>query len=211
MIAMKSASKPGLRIAVLAAGSSRRLGRSKALVRVGSVGLLERTVALLAPLSPSTILVIGPPRCARFRAELRGLPATLVPNRRRAAGLSASVKLALARSGCATAVMLVPVDLPGLERRDLLRLITRWRPLRRAVVARRVAGGGRTPLILPRRLFGAAGSIAGDRGLRDLVDGLPRGQVVTVDMPSAAADVDTPQDLSRARRRFYCGAAGTRR
>jgi molybdenum cofactor cytidylyltransferase len=200
---MKSASNRGLRIAVLAAGRSCRLGRPKALVRVRSVGLLRRTVALLAPLTGSTILVIAPPRCARFRADLRGLPATIVANGRRLAGLSSSVRLAVERSTCATALMLVPVDLPALKRSEVLRLIARWRPARRAVVARGVAGRGRTPLILPKRLFRAARSITGDRGLRDFVDGLPRGQLMTVEIPSAAADVDTPQDLSRARRRFY--------
>lgn len=208
---MKIKSNPQLRIAVLAAGHSRRLGRSKALARVRGVSLLRRTLSVLAPLTRSKILVIAPPRSGRYRAELRGQPAAIIANGRRAAGLSSSVQLALARSPCAAALLLVPVDLAGLRQREMQRLIGRWSSSRRSVVARRLGGRGRVPLILPKRLFSAARAVTGDRGLRDLVDGLPPGQLVLVDLRSAASDVDTPQDLTRARRFPQEFAMGTNR
>jgi CTP:molybdopterin cytidylyltransferase MocA len=43
--------------------------------------------------------------------------------------------------------------------------------------------------------------VSGDVGLRDLVNGLPAPQRVLLNLPSAALDVDTPQDLRAARRR----------
>jgi molybdenum cofactor cytidylyltransferase len=198
---MNAASSLRLRIAVPAAGFSRRLGRSKALVRVRRSSLLRRTVTLLATLTPSPILVIAPPKVGRFRNALRGLPAVVVPNSERGRGLSSSVRLALRHARHASALMLVPVDLPELERRELGRLIHRWRGSRRRVVGRWVAGRARIPLILPKRLFSAARGLSGDMGLRDFIDALPPGEVMLMDMPSAAADVDTPADLARARRR----------
>jgi CTP:molybdopterin cytidylyltransferase MocA len=57
------------------------------------------------------------------------------------------------------------------------------------------------PLILPRRLYPRALAVTGDVGLRELVNGLPAKERVLVDLPSAALDVDTPQDLRAARLR----------
>jgi CTP:molybdopterin cytidylyltransferase MocA len=204
---MNAASSPRLRIAVPAAGFSRRLGKSKALVRVRHSSLLRRTVALLATLTRSRIVVIAPPKASRFRVELRGLQALIVPNAARGQGLSSSVRLALREGRHGNALMLVPVDLPGLKRRELVRLIARWRATPRRVVGRRVGGRARVPLILPKWLFAAAQNINGDTGLRAFVDALPAGEAALVDMPSAAADVDTPAELARARRRLYNAAS----
>jgi CTP:molybdopterin cytidylyltransferase MocA len=70
------------------------------------------------------------------------------------------------------------------------------------VIARRIGRRGATPLVLPRWLFARALLIAGDVGLRELIGQLPDETRVLVEMPSAAWDIDTPQDLKKARRRF---------
>jgi CTP:molybdopterin cytidylyltransferase MocA len=61
---------------------------------------------------------------------------------------------------------------------------------------------GGVPLILPRWLYARALEVTGDIGLRDLVSALPAPQRVLLNLPSAALDVDTPQDLRAARRRL---------
>jgi CTP:molybdopterin cytidylyltransferase MocA len=68
-------------------------------------------------------------------------------------------------------------------------------------VARGLADSGGIPLILPKRLFLKAQRVSGDIGLRELIGALPREQCVFVKLPSAAADIDTPQALAEARRR----------
>jgi len=193
------------RIVILAAGFSRRLGKPKALARVHSVSLLRRTVMLLQPFAPTPLIVIVPPRSARYAVELRGLRARLAVNRDRSAGLSSSVRLGLALGRHSPAVLFVPVDLAGLESADLRRLVTRWRGSRRRVAARRVrarrvgAAGG-APLILPKWHFSAGARLEGDTGLRELLRGLSPSQRLLLDLPSAAADIDTVLDLSNARR-----------
>jgi CTP:molybdopterin cytidylyltransferase MocA len=94
------------------------------------------------------------------------------------------------------------VDLGNLKSRELARLIRRWRAAPRGVIARRIGRIGAAPLILPRRLYSRALRITGDVGLRDLITQLHAGNRVLVDMPSAASDIDTPQDLEAARRSF---------
>ncbi|GAC1671939.1 MAG: hypothetical protein NVS9B2_19210 [Steroidobacteraceae bacterium] len=181
------------------------MGRPKALARVRGVSLLRRTLRLLAPLAHRKIIVVLPERSARYRVEAHGLNASFVSNPQRAAGLSSSVRLGIARSRYSSAALLLPVDLAALRVGDLSRLILRWRAQRRFVIARRVGRPGGpwnagTPLILPRWLYARALRVTGDIGLRDLVGGLPPQQQVLVDLPSAASDVDTPQELATARR-----------
>jgi CTP:molybdopterin cytidylyltransferase MocA len=195
---------PTLKIVVLAAGFSRRLGTPKALVRVRGTGLLERTLAVLEPLATRPIIVVIPPRAARYRIGDCARRATFVVNRGRAGGLSSSVRRGIASVRFASAVLLLPVDLAELRRSDVARLIARWRGARRAVIARRSGDGAAAPLILPRRLYTQGLAIGGDHGLRDLVRGLSV-NVLLIDMCSAEADVDTARDLERVRRRVRPG------
>jgi CTP:molybdopterin cytidylyltransferase MocA len=192
-------------VVVLAAGFSTRMGKSKALARVRGKSLIERTLRVLAPFATAPIIVVVPPRASRLRAELRGHRSTFVANPRRGDGLSSSVRRGLRHARYEAAVLLVPVDLPYLEQREIARLIARWRGARRRVAARRVAAGhiaaqAAAPLILPRRLFPSALGIAGDVGLKALIRQLPAQDIALVKLDSAAFDVDTARDLERARR-----------
>lgn len=185
---------------VLAAGFSARLGRPKALARVRGSSLIARTLRVLEPFASASIVVVVPPRAARLRAELRGQRSVLVTNPLRGDGLSSSVRRGLRHARYAAAVLLVPMDLSSLERRDIARLITRWRGARRRVAARRIGVEAAAPLILPRRLYRRALDITGDVGLKTLVRNLPPRDIALVSLASAAFDVDTAHDLERARR-----------
>ena len=99
----------------------------------------------------------------------------------------------------------MPADLIHLKRRELRRLVQRWQSTPRRVIARRIDLAGAIPLILPRWLYPRVLDLTGDVGLRQLVAQLPADSRVLVEMPSAAQDVDTPQDLIDARRRFRPG------
>jgi molybdenum cofactor cytidylyltransferase len=190
----------GLSIVVLAAGFSTRMGRSKSLMTIRGVSLIQRTVAVVARFSPNNIVVVAPPRAARLRAELQGYPVTILANRHRARGLSSSVVLALHATRFSAATMLLPADLGELTAADINRLISRWRSAKRRVTARRLDGRALTPLILPKRLYPAARRLVGDAGLQSLVAALPKEQRMLVDLSSAFRDIDTPHDLAVARR-----------
>lgn len=200
---MISSTRPTLRIVVLAAGLSTRLGKSKALARVHGVSLLRRTLGVLAPFAASSkILVVIPPGSGRYRIGPYARSVDFIANPQRASGLSSSVRRGITRARYSAAVLLLPVDLVHLERRDIARLIARWRGARRRVVARRILAKAGTPLILPRSLYPHALVIQGDRGLREFVQRLPKERIALVNIPSAEWDVDTVQDLQRARRRL---------
>lgn len=198
---MNTLARPGLRIVVLAAGFSARLGQPKALARVHGVSLLQKTIRALAPLAASRIIVIVPPRSGRYRVGLHAQPIDFVVNPQRSKGLSSSVLRGISRARYSAAVLLLPVDLANLEVADIARLIARSRGSRRRVIARRIGQEAGTPLILPRWLYARTRALSGDQGLRDFVRGLPREWVSLVQMTSADADIDTAQALERARRR----------
>jgi molybdenum cofactor cytidylyltransferase len=189
-----------LRIVVLAAGFSTRMGRAKALLNIRGVSLIRRTVMVLSQFAARNIVVVAAPRATRLRAELRGYPVTVLANPQRAHGLSSSVTRALRKTHYSRATMLLPADLGELTPRDIARLISRWRGAKRRVVACRLDGRAVTPLILPKWLYPEAQRQAGDVGLRALVAALPEEQRVLVEVSSAIRDVDTPQDLAAARR-----------
>ena len=220
---MNATTLPGPQIVILAAGFSSRLGRPKALARVRASSLLRSALTLASPLTPAKIIVVLPHRAVRYRIEARDFKVIFAANRRRGEGLSSSVRRGVSMGRYSPALLLLPVDLAGLQRRDLVRLLSRWRAARRCVVARRVArpdgsphGGtsrGGVPLILPHWLYARALEITGDLGLRELVAELPPPQRVLLDLPSAALDVDTPQDLLavRCRRVPFVYGIGARR
>jgi molybdenum cofactor cytidylyltransferase len=197
---MNTGAMPSLAIVVLAAGYSRRLGHPKALARVRGATLLNRTLAVLAPFAASRIIVVVPPGAGRYEIGLPGRRVVFAANRARATGLASSVRLGLSRARYSAGVLLLPVDLVDLAGRDVARLISRWRAARRRVAARDLGRDLGTPLILPRWLYPRARQLTGDLGLRQMVGRLPREFSSRVSLPSAAADVDTRQDLDRARR-----------
>ena len=133
-----------------------------------------------------------------------------VDNPQRVQGLSSSVRRGIATARHSPAVLLMPVDLVNLKSRELALLMRRRQAAPRAVIARRIrardsagcSSFGATPLVLPRRFYIRALSITGDAGLRDLVARLPPASRMLVDIPSAAIDIDTPEDLKAARRSF---------
>jgi molybdenum cofactor cytidylyltransferase len=191
-----------LQIVVLAAGFSSRFGQPKALARVHAVSLLQRTLKVASSLGAHRIIVVVPRNAARYRIEAQGIKVRWAVNAQRAQGLSSSVRRGIAAARYASAVLLLPVDLIHLKSLDLFRLVRRWQSAPRRVLARKIDHSGATPLVLPRWLYSRASSLSGDVGLRELVGQLPADSRNLVEMPSAARDVDTPQDLREARRRF---------
>ncbi len=191
----------GLRIVVLAAGFSSRLGRPKSLASIRGLSLLRRTISVLQQLTRRKIIVVVPQRAARIGLELSGYRVSLVANACRSRGLSSSVVLGLRAARYSSATLFLPMDLPDLSRADIARLISRWRGCQRRVAANSTGGRAAAPLILPKFLYPRAQRISGDVGFRNLVAGLRPEQRVIVDLRSAARDVDTPQDLDEARRR----------
>jgi molybdenum cofactor cytidylyltransferase len=126
---------------------------------------------------------------------LKHSPGSLVVNHEWREGLASSIRAGIARlpASC-TAVMLLLADQPAVTADDLKRLAGTWRKQPQYIAAALYAGTSGVPAIFPRSAFRDLAELRGDVGARAL---LRRGadRVVRVPMPSAALDVDTPEDL----------------
>jgi molybdenum cofactor cytidylyltransferase len=191
-----------LQIVVLAAGFSSRLGQPKPLARIHGISLLRRTLKVASTFGADRIIVVTPRNAGRHRIEARGVNVRWAVNAQRTQGLSSSVRRGIAAARYASAILFLPADLVHLTTRDLFKLVQRWHSAPRRLIARRINLSGATPVIVPRWLYARASAVAGDVGLREFIDQLPADSRVLVDLPSAGWDVDTPQDLREARRRF---------
>jgi CTP:molybdopterin cytidylyltransferase MocA len=150
--------------------------------------------------SDARIVVVLGADALRLRALLRrtapGVRVAL--NARWRSGLASSLQTGLdATASGSDAILMLLVDQPDVSAAALRRLIAAW--LRRPSVPAAARYGGRAgvPAILPRRAWRAARALRGDVGARALLR--EHGSATLVDMPEAAFDVDTPEDLARAR------------
>lgn len=179
---------------ILAAGSGRRMGGPKALLRLGEETLLHRTarVALEAGGAP-VLAVVGD-----WDPGLGDLAVKAILNPEAAEGMASSLRLGIAALPLtAEAVLILAVDQPTVDAALLRRLLALAAadPTRPAACA--YAGTLGIPAVLPRRLFPELLALDGDRGAKAI---LLRENTAALPFPDGEADLDTPPDLDRIKR-----------
>lgn len=193
-------------IIVLAAGRSQRLGRAKQLLRLRGRTLLARTLAQATSLAGNRVIaVIGAER-ARIRAHIsRNAPQVrCVFARKWRAGMGASLAAGVdALPDSASAALVLLCDQPKIDRRTLRRLLQLSNAQRHSrIVAGRYRGRLGVPAVFPRRAFAMLRRLDADQGARALLNNADSGfRVVAVNLPEAACDVDTPQDVAALSRK----------
>ncbi|MDR1461566.1 MAG: molybdenum cofactor guanylyltransferase [Azoarcus sp.] len=188
---------------ILAGGDSRRMGRDKAVLRLGGQSLLQRTINLMQTLFPVVLLSVRQPR--------GGLDASITQV---CDGISSAGPLAGLYAGLRRAttpwVFAVATDMPYLRAETILQLAAR-RGAHQAVVP--IAAGHPQALaafyaVSALPAFQAALDGAENRSLQAALAAL---DVCRVDErslcdadanPQSFIDLDTPEDFARARRYF---------
>ena len=180
---------------VLAAGASTRFGSPKQLVRIAGRPLLHTTVTRASEVTGSALIVVLGSGAAELGALLKHSPGSVVINQDWREGLASSIRAGIARLPltCAGALLLL-ADQPAVSTDDLKRLAGTWRKQPQYIAAALYSGTVGVPAIFPRSLFPELAQLRGDAGARILLR-RNAARVVRVPMPSAAIDVDTPEDL----------------
>lgn len=192
---------------VLAGGASSRMGRAKALLEIGGVPLLVRTVRLVESVAgPAT--VIGSPDA------YRSLKLRLIDDDLPGAGPLGAIATAL-RASTAPWNLVVACDLPYLTREWLDYLV------QRAVTSRGDAvlpmnTRGAEPLCAAYHKRGEAAIRAAlERGVRKVTDGLKDLRVETIEPNEWKAfdsdgllfkNMNSPEDYEEAKARLDAGA-----
>ena len=184
---------------VLAAGSSRRLGEPKQLVFLGGETLLERAarVAKEAGLQPVYIVfgvVVSGGHDVDFGVgKLDGC--TPLINDGASEGMASSIRVGVwaAVEAGVDGVVVMACDQPAVTAGHLRELMS----VGGEVVASEYAGRRGVPAYFPASAFKELMELRGDVGARELLRGA-RG----VELPGGELDVDTPEELARARELF---------
>lgn len=178
---------------ILAAGASIRLGEPKQLVRLGGETLLERAVRVAqeAGLAPVIVVVHD----AELIDSLRARGAEVLLNRRYYKGMSTSIHTGIrwAQGRAATGVVLMTCDQPAVTA-DHLRALCATPD---SVTGSGYSGRIGVPAYFPANHWNDLLQLQGDKGARDL---LRDARVVACE--SLQLDLDTPEDLKRARELF---------
>ena len=188
---------------VLAAGGSSRLGTPKQFLRIRGRRLLSRAIDSAEAVTPGRVVVVIGADAHRVRSLIRRHhPDTRsVDNPGWARGMAGSLQAGLAALPArAAAALLLLSDQPAVGEASLRRLVRAWRrrPGKAAAAAYLDVAG--VPAILPKALWREARRLSGDTGARNLLRA-GRSTVTLVDMPEAAWDIDTREDLRHACRR----------
>jgi len=188
-------STDGLYAIVLAAGASTRFGSAKQLVRLAGRPLLHTVVTRASEVTGNALIVVLGSGAAQLAPLLKHSTGSVVINQEWREGLASSIRAGVARLPAAcSAVMLLLADQAAVTAEDLKRLAGTWRKQPQHIAAALYSGSCGAPAIFPRSSFRSLSELRGDTGARAL---LVRNsdRVVRVPMPSAAVDVDTPEDL----------------
>lgn len=185
---------------ILAAGASERMGSAKALLKLGGATLLERIVGTAGAAGTGDVVVtVGPPHGPEICAALAAaLPAVRWAwNAQPALGMLSSVQAGLPQLSPTTRGALIwPVDIPFVEVETVRQLLAADLAQPAVLVCK---GRGGHPLWLPRELFAPALALPVELGLRALRGAYPPRRVEVED-EEILRDLDTPEDVERARR-----------
>lgn len=193
-------------VVVLAAGGSTRLGQPKQLLTRQGEGLVHRVVRLSLELAPSQVLVVVGANAQAVTSSISGLDATPVTNHHWESGLASSLQVAGTHLlPTVAAVMVVACDQPAIEHSHLQALLLGARASASGCAGTCHGNALGIPAVVPRAWFNAAGA-TGDRGFGARLRQLPIDAVHALQAPELALDIDTPEDLARARLAGWIGA-----
>ncbi|MDR7517062.1 MAG: nucleotidyltransferase family protein [Armatimonadota bacterium] len=182
---------------VLAAGSSRRMGRPKLLLTYRGRPLLVRVVEAAWEGGCDPVVVVLGADADRYRPVLEGTPAAVVENPDHAEGMSTSIRAGIqALPEDTRAVVILLADQPFIDAGTVRRLREVYQTTQSKIVACRYGDVVGVPVLFDRALFLELLVLDGDQGARQVLRTYPR-HVVTVEIPpEAARDIDTPDDAA---------------
>ncbi|OLF19652.1 molybdopterin-guanine dinucleotide biosynthesis protein A [Actinophytocola xanthii] len=182
---------------VLAAGAGRRFGMPKALVRHRGSLFVEHAAAVLRAAGCHPVVVVLGASADRVRAEAGLAGAAVVDNPGWAGGMGSSLRVGLAElaDSDAEAVVVLPVDTPGVTAAAVGRVAALSGP--HALARATYHGEPGHPVLIGRaRWAEVAEQATGDAGARPyLAAHGPLG--VPCEDVAAGEDVDRPEDLPR--------------
>lgn len=180
---------------ILAAGNSSRFGSPKQLLKLDTRTMLQNTILLAQSILPERVIVILGAEASTIMATLSEDSLRIIENPDWQQGMSSSIRTGVGAlpSSCAAALILL-CDQPLLNQNSIALLLNTWRKNPEQIVVSRYHDTFGVPAIFPAKYFTSLLALAGDKGAKHLLM-QHQDHMLTVPVPEAAADIDTPQDL----------------
>ncbi len=186
---------------VLAAGSSKRLGRLKQLARLEGRPLLERTLEAVRRSKVDQVIVVIGDEASEVRRKVDLSRFIVVVNNSFKEGMSTSIKLGLsALDRRAAAALIVLADQPFLSASLIDGIVELFQKSEALIVAPTYGGVQGNPVLISRRLFSEVSAISGDIGAKALLGRHSADLLEYPVEPELLIDIDTPRDLAIARK-----------
>ncbi|MEN6369287.1 MAG: nucleotidyltransferase family protein [Thermotogota bacterium] len=184
---------------VLAAGDSRRMGRTKALLPFRGSSFLETVCHRMQEACVNQIVVVVGADAAKIRQVIGTKLCAFAVNPRPSDGMLSSLRIGLGQVNpqAATAVVAL-VDQPAVPAEVYQAVVSAWKASDADVVIPRHGERCGHPILLDRRAWPLCFEGPLDEGLRWVMHH-PRVTVreVEVESPFVALDVDTPEEYQR--------------
>jgi molybdenum cofactor cytidylyltransferase len=190
-------------IILLAAGASTRLGSAKQLVEFHGVPLIVHAAqTALATACCPVIAVLGAdaarfePLVSNLKSEISNLKFQIVTNPDWSLGMGTSIRTGMQalQGSSVDAVMILLCDQPLITANHLNQMTEAFFASGKTMCAARYAGALGTPAIFSRVHFDELKTLGDAQGGKAILQRYPT-QVHAFNLPEAAIDLDTPDDL----------------
>ncbi len=186
-----------IRSIILAAGSSSRMGRPKALLDVGGLTFLDHILRNHRALGLPVTVVLGEHQ-AEIRAAVNLSEAAVLVNPHPELGPLSSLKIGLESSREHQAVIIHPVDHPLVRMETLQALLDAHRNSPEGIIIPEFGARRGHPVLFPRLYFEELHAAPLDQGARYVVRTHPESAIaVKVPDEGVIQNIDTPEDYER--------------
>jgi molybdenum cofactor cytidylyltransferase len=184
---------------ILAAGPSSRMGQSKQLLTIEGQSLLRRTAAAFCHADLPPMIVLGA-RVIEHVQEVTRMNVVVVLNNDWSKGMGNSLKFGvseLLRTEPDTDAIIISVcDQPLLTSTHLQKLVDTFKRTGKPIVASRYNNTDGVPVLFHKSCFNALRNIGDEEGAKKIVAANSQ-DVVSVDFPDGAIDLDTIADYEK--------------
>ena len=182
-----------IEVLILAAGAASRFGSAKQLISHHGKPLLQHCIDKANGICPGRVSVVLGANHQQIEAQISG--AKVILNNHWQQGLGASIAAGVVNvDPQSDGLLILLADQIALTTEDLKLLLEAFNSSN--TVSAYYAGRRGVPAIFPRSLYADLKALSGDSGAKAV---LHRGDInlVEIDLPQAAMDIDTPEDWTR--------------
>lgn len=187
---------------ILAAGESKRMGKTKLLLRFGEKTMVETVIEKALHSKAEKVLVVLGSDWEKIEERIKNLPVEIAVNHRFHRGMLSSVQLGFQIiPEDAQAALILLGDQPFIPVSIINRIIDTFKTSKKGIVIPVYNKGRGHPVLIEMKYREEVNQLSPNVGLRGLVYSHPEDTLeVAVDSPGILKDIDTLQDYERALR-----------